>query len=229
MKEKEYTKEQIACLLERFMDGETTLEEERLLGEYFQAHQDIPAEWKEYQQMFSWFDQGMPLEPARRHVGKWPWVAAAAAAVLVAAMVMVFAFPRSDKAEVAQTVVSQQEPPKVRVQPEPPVDVPAVKVALPATHPQKSAAKTIAKNKQPRKPKALATEKSAEEPQLASNLDAEVVRQLLEDDARSEALLREQIRQMVLFDALLQSEGYLRVMLADGRIAYTQQPIYVME
>ena len=66
MNEKE---KDIRLLLNRFMAGETTLEEEALLGEWFRLHPDVSDDLKEYQMMFGYFDEGMPLDhEAEEHV-----------------------------------------------------------------------------------------------------------------------------------------------------------------
>ncbi len=59
MNEKE---KDIRLLLNRFMAGETTLEEEALLGEWFRQHPNVSDDLKEYQMMFGYFDEGMPLD-----------------------------------------------------------------------------------------------------------------------------------------------------------------------
>ena len=59
MNEKE---KDIRLLLNWFMAGETTLEEEALLGEWLRQHPDVSDDLKEYQMMFGYFDEGMPLE-----------------------------------------------------------------------------------------------------------------------------------------------------------------------
>lgn len=59
MNEKE---KDIRLLLNWFMAGETTLEEEALLREWFRQHPDVSDDLKEYQMMFGYFDEGMPLE-----------------------------------------------------------------------------------------------------------------------------------------------------------------------
>ena len=59
MNEKE---KDIRRLLDRFMAGETSLEEEALLGEWFRQHPNVSDDLKEYQMMFGYFDEGMPLE-----------------------------------------------------------------------------------------------------------------------------------------------------------------------
>lgn len=57
--EKKYSDKEIRRLLERFMSGETTIEEEDRLGDYFRTAHGIPAEWQEYKLMFGYFDSGM--------------------------------------------------------------------------------------------------------------------------------------------------------------------------
>lgn len=61
---KAYTKAYIQSLLDKYLDGLTSLEEERLLGEYFRT-QSVPPEWEDYREMFSWFDNGMKGEYLR--------------------------------------------------------------------------------------------------------------------------------------------------------------------
>ena len=51
----------IRTLIKRFMDGQTSLEEESRLAEYFRTH-DVGENLLPYKQMFAWFDEGMPLE-----------------------------------------------------------------------------------------------------------------------------------------------------------------------
>ena len=66
MNEKE---KDIRLLLDRFMAGETSLEEEALLGEWFRQHPDVSDDLKEYRMMFGYFDEGMPLDhEAEKHV-----------------------------------------------------------------------------------------------------------------------------------------------------------------
>lgn len=50
-----YNKEYIEQLLQRFMDGETTEQEEQFLAEYFSTSDSIPEEWEAYREMFASF------------------------------------------------------------------------------------------------------------------------------------------------------------------------------
>ena len=58
-----YTKEYIAQLLERFMNGTSTLEEESVLANYFR-HTAVPEEWAAYKEMFAYIDGTWTLDEA---------------------------------------------------------------------------------------------------------------------------------------------------------------------
>ena len=59
-----YSKKYIAGLLDKFMKGETSLDEEKALNEYFSGAADVPSLWRDYKAMFEYFDEGMPVAPA---------------------------------------------------------------------------------------------------------------------------------------------------------------------
>jgi hypothetical protein len=89
---KRYSHQQIEALLDKFMDGQTTVEEEALLADYFRSG-DVPAEWEDYRIMFGYFDRGMegdlvPVEETqptlKRLMGRRWWGIAAAACITVA-------------------------------------------------------------------------------------------------------------------------------------------------
>lgn len=67
--EKKYSDKEIRRLLERFMSGETTIEEEDRLGDYFRTAHGIPAEWQEYKLMFGYFDSGMDVTTVAKNAG----------------------------------------------------------------------------------------------------------------------------------------------------------------
>ena len=89
---KRYSQQQIKALLDKFMDGQTTVEEEAMLAEYFRSD-DVPAEWEDYRLMFDYFDRDMegdlvPVEQPRpsliRLMGRRWWGIAAAACITAA-------------------------------------------------------------------------------------------------------------------------------------------------
>jgi hypothetical protein len=54
-------RKKIQYLIERFLNGETTLAEEQSLYDYFQG-QEVDKEFEQYQEMFRWYANGMPEE-----------------------------------------------------------------------------------------------------------------------------------------------------------------------
>ncbi len=89
----------IQSLIDRYLDGQTSLEEEDRLADYFRSH-DVPEAWQAYKEMFAYFDAGMPTtekektgeaikageteKQPRRHriVALWTGLTVAAAAAL---------------------------------------------------------------------------------------------------------------------------------------------------
>ena len=60
-----YDKQEIARMLEKFMAGETSLNEEQMLAEYFRTN-EVDNEWLEYKEMFALFDSGkVDIEPEK--------------------------------------------------------------------------------------------------------------------------------------------------------------------
>ena len=121
---KRYTQQHIQDLLDKFMNGLTTLEEEAALGDYFRTH-EVPEEWEDYRQMFGYFDRGMEGElitpqaqeqPFMRLMGRrWWGIAAAAAITAVIVATVVLHNPASTTqpvvAEVAQEETQEKATP----------------------------------------------------------------------------------------------------------------------
>lgn len=80
----------IRMLTERFMAGRTTIEEERLLAEYFRTH-EVGGEWSAYKEMFAWFDEDMPLADGRAAPGVEDAPACASAGRLRAKRIWIYA------------------------------------------------------------------------------------------------------------------------------------------
>lgn len=222
--EERYTKEYIARLLNRFMEGATTIEEERLLAEYFRKTEHVPEEWSDYRRMFDWFSEGMPMKETAPRRRWWPWAAAAA---VITAIIIAFSIPGKETPQVAQQAAPSAPVIQNKIQPEPSVEESAKEIeTMTASTPQQST-KKLAIHKPKQKKTSPKKEKITEEPQLAANLDPAVVQRLLEEDALYEAVRHEQMTQLVNFDAQMQAQGYQRLLLDDGNIVYTQQTIYV--
>ena len=113
---KRYSQHHIEALLDKFMDGQTTVEEEALLADYFRNHRDVPAQWEDYRAMFSYFDSGMQggLEPVQQPQASMTsllgrrWWGIAAAACITAAIVASAVLQHSETAT--------QQPPAVITQ-----------------------------------------------------------------------------------------------------------------
>lgn len=88
-------RKEIEQLLNRFMDGQTSLDEEDRLARYMRRA-DVPEEWQAYKEMFAWFDEGMPQDAPStaqtrrraRRVAMWAGLAAAAAVALTVVMTL---------------------------------------------------------------------------------------------------------------------------------------------
>ena len=94
---KQLSQQQAGALLDRYMDGLTTVEEEAALRRYFRDHDDIPDEWQDYKVMFTYLNNGMEdgnlsvqeakPAPLITLMGR-RWWGIAAAACITAAIVM---------------------------------------------------------------------------------------------------------------------------------------------
>lgn len=52
----------IRLLIGKFMQGLTSIEEEERISQWFAVHADVSDDLKPYQQMFAYFDKGMPTD-----------------------------------------------------------------------------------------------------------------------------------------------------------------------
>ena len=87
----------IQMLVARFLDGETTLEEERKLYAFF-LHDDVPAELLKYQEMFRAYASIAPKKVVKRRMRPvWLRVAGIAAACLVAFLVIDYTLSVKDE------------------------------------------------------------------------------------------------------------------------------------
>lgn len=104
----------ITHLLDLFMEGKTTLDEEAELSTYFATH-NVPDEWADHKAMMAYFDAGMPLygdnfHPAPQESSRqWPHGAIVglrhtawwAAAAIVVALVVNVALHTGNDSEIA--------------------------------------------------------------------------------------------------------------------------------
>ena len=92
-----YTKAYIKDLLDKYMDGTSTLEEEDILADYFRG-KDIPQEWEDYRLLFQEIEAMKPQTKISKR-----WIGWSVAAAIVAGILYV-AVPRQ------QTIHQQADP-----------------------------------------------------------------------------------------------------------------------
>ena len=104
------TDKQINDLLDRFMAGETSEQEERLLTDYFCTRTDIPEEWAAYAVMFRGFRQSAAHKvPIRHYQHRW-WMSAAAAILVLLGLWWYMPERESQMETVAKTETSAPKP-----------------------------------------------------------------------------------------------------------------------
>lgn len=201
---KRYSQQQISDLLDKFMDGLTSLEEEAALGDYFRTH-EVPREWEDYRLMFGYFDRGMegdlvPVEQPRpsltRLVGRH-WWGIAAAACITAAIVATVVLHRP-----STTVTVPETPPAIAQK----ADTIATPVAMETeSQPPQLAATTPAHPARPAHPA----------PKSTRRLQAENAK-LARENERLQRELADLKRRAFIID--LEANGFRAVQDEDGSI-----------
>ena len=191
----QYTKEYIAKLLDKYMDGTSTLEEEEILAKYFD-HEPIPAEWEQYRLLFAEIEA---MRPETKHQRRWlRWTAIAA----VIAGVIYMAVP-SPKPEPSQTepLVAQAD------------STTTVTVAPDTTIQQKEA------------PKPTGTKKRRMRKMEPTIHDYDKAYALMAEAKRKQMDVERQIAQaeQEVIEAQLAAYGYIPVMQEDGTIIYINE------
>lgn len=198
----QYTKEYIGQLLERYMEGISTLEEEDILHQFF-TRSDVPAEWEDYRQLFVEIDSMRPAEKSRRRW--WPWSIAAA----VVAALVVFAVTQMLPENRPEPVVTAQleEKDSVTI----PKAVEARPDSTPMPKPQQQAPSST--KRRLRKPQPTMTDYDK-----AYTLMAEAAKE--QQQAEQEM---DQAQQEILHTQLT-AAGYVAIQQEDGTIIYTNEP-----
>lgn len=197
---KRYSQQQIGDLLDKFMNGLTTVEEEITLAEYFRTRK-IPRQWEDYRLMFDYFDREMEGGVLNRQtsargfrriaaLSRWGVAAAAIAAAIVTVTVL-----RTPE------VTSPRPPVTAKVLP---VDTPTVAVPEVITRP-------LAVDR-PTKP--AINDKASSKPSRI-RLQAENER-LVRENERLQRELEDLRRRAFIID--MEANGFKTVMGEDGRI-----------
>ena len=97
-----YTKAYIKDLLDKYMDGTSTLEEEDILANYFRG-KDIPQEWEDYRQLFQEIEAMKPQPKTSKR-----WIGWSVAAAIVAGILYV-AVPRQQTIQQTDPLMAQSD------------------------------------------------------------------------------------------------------------------------
>jgi hypothetical protein len=98
----QYSKAFIQSLLDKYMEGTTTLEEEDILHQFF-TRSDVPAEWEDYRQLFQEIEAMKPQPKTTRR-----WMGWSAAAAAIVAGILYLAIP-SPQPEHPQALTAQSD------------------------------------------------------------------------------------------------------------------------
>ena len=197
----QYTKEVIEKLLQKYMDGTSTLDEEAILAQYFKGD-NIPEEWLCYQQMFHEIEAMAPQPNSNR---RWAvWSIAAAAAV---AGVMYLAVPQRQAQLVPTAPLTAQ------------VDTIAKVASAPVDTIAAQPAETVVPQ-QPVKAKARKRSLRKAEPTIH---DYDKAYALMAQAEHTKAQADQVKAKLELFNAQMAAYGYVPVLQEDGTIVYINE------
>ena len=207
------SEKEIDALLQRFLDGETNVEEERILEEYF-SRDDVPERLADYQTMFRWFAGGMQGDVcAAKQVNKGGarmvkmlrWMAAAAV-LLLGILTLTFVLKERQEPEITQQKQMEK------------TVTPAVKIVYnnekPVANVQKAKPMSIVKSRKHKanKPKKTLSDNESIEMVIAEN------KKLREEMAEMEEEMAELRRQVII--SQMETRGYRAVYMEDGSICF---------
>ena len=197
----QYTKEYIAKLLDKYMDGTSTLDEETILSQYFRG-KNIPEEWLCYKQMFQEIEAMAPQPKTHNRWAIW----SIAAAAVVAGVLYLAVSPR-------QTGFVPTEPLTAQA------DTTSQQTIAPADTVTAQPAQT-AEPQQPVKAKKRSLRKS--EPTIH---DYNKAYALMAEAIQRQRDVERQIAQaqLEIIEAQLAAYGYIPVMQEDGTIIYINE------
>ena len=198
----QYTKEYIGQLLERYMEGISTLEEEDILHQYF-TRSDVPAEWEDYRMLFAEIDSMRPTEKSGRR--RWRWSIAAAVVAALAVFAATQMLPENRIEPVVTAQVEEKDsviiPKAVEARPDSP--------PMPK-HQQQAPSST---KRRLRKPQPTMT-------------DYDKAYALMAEAAKEQQQVEQEMEQaqQEILHAQLKASGYVAIQQEDGTIIYTNEP-----
>ena len=198
-----YTKEVIEKLLQKYMDGTSTLDEEAILAQYFQG-KNIPEEWLCYQQMFQEIEAMKPQPKARRRWAVWGIAAAA-----VVAGVLYLAVPPQKVQQEPNLPLTAQSDTIARIDPV------AAQPVAPAEAPQQPAKKTKKRSLRKAEPTIHDYDKAYALMAQTEQAKAQAVQAKVQAE-QAQAKLE-------LINAQMAAYGYVPVLQEDGTIVYINE------
>lgn len=206
-----YTKEYIGQLLERYMDGTSTLDEEDIIADYLKGD-DVPQEWEVYRELFQEIEDMQPAKTTRRNKRWVVWSIAAAIAIAFVAYISVQLQERQQQSVTPLMVMT---------------DTTSVKREADAEKPKPDTVQQNRQQVQPVKNKKRSLRKS--EPTIDDYaktyaLMAEAERQQQEEERRiAEIEMQIQQDEMLSIQPLMEEMGYMAVKHEDGTIYYINE------
>ena len=190
-----YTKEYINELLNKYMEGTSTLEEEDILSQYL-AQEHIPAEWEPYRLLFAEIESMRPAARPKRHWLRWTAIAAVIAGVIY----MAIPTPQTELPQ-AKPLVAQAD------------SITTVTVAPDTTIQQKET------------PKPISTKKRRTRKLEPTMHDYDKAYALMAEAKQKQMDVERQIAQaqQEIIEAQLAAYGYIPVMQEDGTIIYINE------
>ena len=196
-----YTKAYIKDLLDKYMEGTSTLEEEDILANYFRG-KDIPQEWEDYRLLFQEIEAMKPQPKINKR-----WIGWSVAAAIVAGILYI-AVPRQQAIQQQQNPLLAQSDTIVQSSEKTPVEL------IPDTMPkQKEQVQPVqTKKRSIRKP----------EPTIRDYDKAYVLMAQVEEEQRNVERQLEQAQQEII-EAQLAAYGFVPVIQEDGTIIYINE------
>ena len=195
-----YTKAYIKDLLDKYMDGTSTVEEEDILANYFRG-KDIPQEWEDYRLLFQEIEAMKPQPKINRR-----WIGWSVAAAIVASILYV-AVPCQQTIQQQSEPLMTQSDTIVQTSEKTPVELPDT-----MTKQKEQVQPVQTKKRSIRKPK----------PTIHDYDKAYALMAQVEEEQRNVERQLEQAQQEII-DAQLAAYGYIPVMQEDGTIIYINE------
>ena len=196
-----YTKAYIKDLLDKYMDGTSTLKEEDILANYFRG-KDIPQEWEDYRQLFQEIEAMKPQPKSNKR-----WIGWSVAAAAIVAGILYIAVPRHQNIQQqTESLIAQSD---TIVQSE---KTPIELIPDTMTKQKEQVQPVQTKKRSIRKP----------EPTIRDYDKAYALMAQIEEEQKNVERQLEQAQQEII-EAQLAAYGFVPVMQEDGTIIYINE------